>query len=103
MSHNDFNYPNCLLLDEETRKNFKIGGIMLLDYEYVGKNFIYYDVANFIHSLHCVILPDPLRLKLIGRPHNQDLEILEKNESGKFLLKSEFDTESDCLEYLHYN
>lgn len=57
LCHNDVNLSNCLRLNRaEDLQRFHTH-IFLLDLEYAGPNFLYFDLANLLHELDCVSLP----------------------------------------------
>ena len=51
--HNDFNLPNLFELKKAEDKARFGGPLLLIDYEYCGVNFIFFELGNLLHELEC--------------------------------------------------
>jgi len=99
IAHNDINFGNCLRLEQDEMFEHPWGDILLLDYEYSGKSYLLFDIANFLHSQRCRIIEGGA-FDLLDYPHVKkddsksasEMEAIERS----FLLefKKLFDIES---------
>ena len=67
--HNDISLSNVLELEtDEDRQRFG-GPFLLVDYEYAGWNYRFFDIANFLHESECRSYDDAPYFDLIDEFH----------------------------------
>lgn len=85
IAHNDFNFTNILRFDVNRYPEYAdqegSEGLMLIDYEYTGKSYLFYEIANMYHSLNCRMVGNPSIFTLVGRPQNKNIDDLKRVEA----------------------